>query len=74
MKRMFDFEFFPADTRNLTQRSLRSERMEKGGFLIGEEIAHVPHSWDALTRAKGAKRFQMSECRKVGTRGCGFRV
>ena len=47
-----DVEFFPPDTRNLTQRSLRSERMEKGGFLIGEEIAHVPHSRDALTRGR----------------------
>jgi len=25
--------------------------MEKGAFLIGEEIAHVPNSRDALTRA-----------------------
>ena len=30
---MFDVELFPADTRNLTQRSLRSERMEKGGIF-----------------------------------------
>ena len=24
--------------------------MEKEGFLIGEEIAHAPKSWDTLTR------------------------
>jgi len=42
-----DVEFFPPDTRNLTQRSLRSERMEKGGFLIGEEIAHTKAAKDA---------------------------
>jgi len=28
-----DVEFFPPDTRNLTQRSLRSERMENGGIF-----------------------------------------
>ena len=58
---MFDVELFPADTRNLTQRSLRSERMEKGVFLIGEEIAHVPHSRDALTRGLLTQRPQRTE-------------
>jgi len=52
---------FGLEKRLLTQRSLSpdagrgadAERKgwEKGGFLIGEEIAHVPKSWDALTRA-----------------------
>ena len=32
---MFDVGFIPADTRNLTQRSLRSERMENGGIFNG---------------------------------------
>jgi hypothetical protein len=30
-------------------------KVGKGGFLIGEEIAHVPQSRDALTRAKVGK-------------------
>ena len=30
---IFNVGFFPADTRNLTQRSLRSERMENGGIF-----------------------------------------
>jgi len=30
-------------------------KVGKGGFLIGEEIVHVPHSRDALTRGKDAK-------------------
>ena len=56
---IFDVGFFPADTRNLTQRSLRSERGKRGEFLmldviflIGEEIVHAKS-------AKDAKEFKM---------------
>ena len=54
---------FGLEKRLLTQRSLSpdagrgadAERKgwEKGGFLIGEEIAHAPKSWDTLTRGCG---------------------
>ena len=39
-----------AKPRRGSGRRRGTRRMEKGGFLIGEEIAHVPKSWDTLTR------------------------
>jgi hypothetical protein len=56
---MFDVGFIPADTRNLTQRSLRSERMENGGiFNWGRdcsrpEVLGHAHAW--IAHAKAAK-------------------
>ena len=40
-----------AKPRRGSGRRRGTQRMEKGGFLIGEEIAHVAHSRDALTHA-----------------------
>ena len=54
-----DVEFFPPDTRNLTQRSLRSERMENGGiFNWGRDCSRPAFPGGALAwiaHAKAAK-------------------
>jgi len=66
---IFDFGFFPADTRNLTQRSPRTQRMGKGEFLI------ISQNYGTRSRAQKTQRPERDfRSKNVGMLESGFRV